>query len=613
MYIEIIPALKLPRSLPVSFSYAVPPDLMRQIKVGQIVVINFNNRLTTGLVVNIKKNKPTTQKLKNIIKILYPHKLVTDEQIKLIKQTAVYYGSSINILVKSLLPKISAKIKNNPLQVVKIKNKKIKNKKSVIKLFWWNNMAHYNKFYKKIITQNKNKQLLILTPEIALAQKILTNLNLENEAIIFHSGLKTTQTFKLWQELLAGHKKIIIGTKISVLLPFTNLSAVIVDEEQNWNHKQSDINPRYDARLLATWLAQNHHIPIYLSTAAPSLETFFHQKINNILPKPVLQPTNINLVDLKQERESGNYSFISTALAEGIEKNLQTHKKAFLLHNRKGLANFVICQDCNYIFICSTCQTTLIYYEKTGQLHCHQCGFSIETPPLCPQCSGPHIKFKGGGIEKVCQQIKEKFSSINIKTYSKNDPQKELTAGGSIIIGTEYIFNKLNWSEIGLLGIINFDHFVSQPDFRAQEKAFQTLMLAVARLDNTSKIIIQTSNSNDLVLKSLVNNNATLFYQSEIETRQKFNYPPFSQIAKIISQDKSQSKAYYLLDQLAKKIKNEFKDLEISAILPAFPRKTRNVFKYNLILKINDPRLKDRLFKLIPDNFLIDFEPERLT
>ncbi|HOY56378.1 MAG TPA: primosomal protein N' [bacterium] len=613
MYIDVIPALKLPRSLPVFFSYAVPPDLVDQIKIGQIVAINFNGRLAAGLVVNTKKNKPTTQKLKNIIKILYPQTLVTNEQIKLIEQTGAYYGSSVNTLLKSLLPKIPSKTKNNAIEIAVIKNKKIKTKKNAIKLLWWRSVIQRNKYYKKIIIQNRNRQLLILTPEITLTKKILSDLKLETKAAIFHSGLNTTQVFKLWQELIAGHKKIIIGTKISVLLPFTNLGAIIIDEEQDWNHKQSDINPRYDARLLATWLAQNHDVPLHLSTAAPSLETYFHQITSHTAPKPALQSTNIKLVDLKQERESGNYSFISTALVEDIEKNLLLHKKIFLWHNRKGLANFVVCQDCNYVFTCPACQTSLIYYEKTGQLHCHQCGFSIDTPPLCPQCSGPQIKFKGGGVEKVYQQVKEKFPLVEIKIYSKDSIQKELITGGTIIIGTEYIFNKLDWSKIGLLGIINFDQFINQPDFRAQEKVFQALVLAVARLNNASEIIIQNSNSNNLVLQSIVNNDINSFYKTEMETRQKLNYPPFSQIAKIISQDKSQSKAYYLLDQLAKKIKNEFKDLEVSAILPAFPRKTRNIFKYNLILKINNVHLKDKLFKLVPDDFLIDFEPEKLT
>lgn len=613
MYVDVIPALKLPRSLPVFFSYAVPLDLVDQIKVGQIIAINFNGRLVSGLVVNTKKNKPTTQKIKNIIKILYPQTLVTNEQIKLIEQTGAYYGSSVNTLLKSLLPKIPSKIKNNTTEITVTKNKKIKIKKNIIKLLWWHSVTRRNKYYKKIIIHNKNKQLLILTPEIVLAKKILSDLKLETKAIIFHSGLNTTQVFKLWQELSAGHKKIIIGTKISVLLPFTNLGAIIIDEEQDWNHKQSDMNPRYDARLLATWLAQNHNVPLYLSTAAPSLETYFHQITSDTALKPALQLTNIKLVDLKQERESGNYSFISNALVEGIEKNLLLHKKIFLWHNRKGLANFVVCQDCHYVFSCPTCQTSLIYYEKTGQLHCHQCGFNIDTPPLCPQCFGPQIKFKGGGVEKVYQQVKEKFPLIELKTYSKDNAQKDLIVGGTIIIGTEYIFDKLDWSKIGLFGVINFDQFVSQPDFRVQEKTFQTLMLAIARLDKTAEIIIQTSNPNNLVLKSLVDNNSTMFYKTEMETRQKLNYPPFSQIAKITSQDKSQPKAYYLLDQLAKKIKNEFKDLEVSAILPAFPRKTRNIFKYNLILKINNAHLKDKLFKLIPDDFLIDFEPEKLT
>ena len=72
----------------------------------------------------------------------------------------------------------------------------------------------------------------------------------------------------------ASTKKIIIGTKISVFLPFTNLGQIIIFDAHDWNHKQSDINPRFDARQVAKWLAKKMPCNLTLITPAPSLESF---------------------------------------------------------------------------------------------------------------------------------------------------------------------------------------------------------------------------------------------------------------------------------------------------------------------------------------------------
>ena len=66
---------------------------------------------------------------------------------------------------------------------------------------------------------------------------------------------------------------IIVGARSSLLLPFKNLSLLIVDEEHENSFKQFDPSPRYQARDSAIYLAHNLNAKVILGSATPSIET----------------------------------------------------------------------------------------------------------------------------------------------------------------------------------------------------------------------------------------------------------------------------------------------------------------------------------------------------
>jgi len=636
MIAEIIPAIRLPRNLAV-FSYNVPEDLEQDIKIGQIVEINFRNKNVSGLIIKMKKNNKHNKKLKNINKILHNSSLITKNQVNLIYKIAKYYAASPAVVTKSFLPDIPKK------NINKIKNFKINKKnKYTKKLFWWTNLNERNKKYLKIIKKNKNKQILILVPEIEMIGKLIKNLKLNNNKNIFKTHSRLTSKidyFKNYLDILFGKPKIIIGTKISIILPFTNLGAIIINDEHNWNHKQSDINPRFDSRKVAEWICQQEKAQLILSTPAPSLEAYnqfhtdFSQGLHTGFPpdgragsqgqektssKEGLETSskeglknNIKIINLKQEQDKGNYSVLSDNLLSNIETAMRDKEQVFLLHNRKGMAGFMYCDDCKYIFKCPECDVLLVYYNQTKKIHCHHCGIKVDIPPLCPKCAGPNIKFKSKGIEDVAIKIKKLFPDKNIISISKEN--NILNNKANIIIGTEFALVKIDFSKINLIAFINFDQLLNIPDFRTTEKAYQKVFELITK-NNNINLLMQTYHEDNIILKSLKQNNPEIFYKQELEMRKLFNYPPFIKLVKIIFQDKSNSRAFYLSDLLVKKIKDLKLNLEILGPLSAYPRKVRGKFRYNIIIKIKNNKLNlNKLYNIIPQDFIIDVDPEKLV
>jgi primosomal protein N' (replication factor Y) (superfamily II helicase) len=602
MIVEVVPTIRLPRNIGI-FSYNVPKAMEQDIQIGQIIDINFRNRNVNGLVINVKKIQKN-KKFKDISKISFLSPVITKDQIDLIQKISEYYAVSPGVVARSFMPSIPKKVKIN------IRRRKTEKRSRQIKeLFLWTNLNERDKKYSEIIKKNKDKQILILVPVIEQIDKMVKDLNLDEKDVFkVHSRLTSkVKYFKEWLEILSGKPKIVIGTKMSIVLPFTNLSTIILDSEHDWNHKQSDINPRYDSRKVSEWIAEKQKSRLIYSTPSPSME------ISNSFKNTKLKKFNtkqFKIIDLNQEQEKGNYSFLSEDLISNIQETLKNKKRVFLLHNRKGLAGFVECEDCKHVFVCPECNISLVYYNETKKIHCHHCGFSTDVSPLCPKCSGPNIKFKSKGVEDIANKIKNIFKDKKILTLSKEDKKKNLD-NVDILIGTQFALQKLDFNKIGLISFINFDQLIKYPDFRTEERAFQMVNNLLAITEDT-QFIIQTHNPDHIILQSLKKNNADMFYRSELKTRKELNYPPFFKLIKIIFQDKSNSKAFYLSDQLVKKIKDKKLDLEILGPLPAYPRKVRGKFRYNIIIKTKKPDLKD-IYTLVPSDYIIDVDPEKLV
>ncbi len=568
MQTQILPAIRMPRTTE-NYTYSIPLELHKKIKIGQIVEINLRNKLVQGLVTKIEKEqKKTKYKLKKINKILYPEILITKQQIKLIDFMFDYYLSAKSISLKSILPNIPKK-------------------------------------YKKINKYKNKKQKLILVPEIELIDKAISELKLDEKKVIkIHSKISKIKFFKNYLDILNNKEKIIIGTKISVLLPFSNLNEIIIYDKSNWNHKQSDINPRFDARIIAEWLAKKHKCKIKLKNKIKKL------KNNN----------KISIINLKSERLKGNYSFLSEKLIKKIKNNLDKKNKIFIFHNRKGLANYIFCEKCNYVFKCPECGLSMAYHTEDRKLHCHSCNYKNEIDPFCPKCQSSEIKFKGQGIEKIKTELKKEFSNAKIQIFDKQikgSLPTPLASNGvemtkiNILISTEFAINKLDFSKFNLIAFTNFDQLLYHPDFRTNKRAFN-IFHKISSQTAKADIILQTSDMKNFVIQGIAKNKPELFYKTELENCKTFNYPPFIKLIKLSFQDVSEKSVINKTKKSALQIKENFKNIEVLGPLENHPKKIRNKFKYNIILKTALNFQIKKLLKLIPNDFVVDVDPEKI-
>lgn len=413
--------------------------------------------------------------------------------------------------------------------------------------------------YIKLIEEqiNKDKQVLFLLPEIALTTQLVQRLvaYFGNQVAVFHSKYSNNERIEVWNQVLENSEKakVVIGVRSALFLPFSNLGLIVVDEEHEQTYKQEAPAPRYHARDCAVVLAKQHQAKILLGSATPSLETYYNVKTNKyklvelterygnvVLPE-------IKLIDLKdkyfRKRMNGHFS---DELIEGISSALELGEQVILFQNRRGFSPYVECVTCGHVPNCPSCDVSLTYYKHKNQLRCHYCGYSIANPTHCHACQSVELTTKGFGTEQIELELKTIFPDKNIgrmdqdTTRGKFGYEKIIDSFKNrevdILVGTQMLAKGLHFDNVTLVGILNADNLLNQPDFRAYERAFQ-MMTQVAgragRMEKKGLVMIQTYNVFHNTIQQVLNNDYLAMFKEQIYERQNFKYPPFYKLIKL--------------------------------------------------------------------------------
>ena len=164
----------------------------------------------------------------------------------------------------------------------------------------------YFEAIEKILEQKK--QALIMLPEISLTPQFEKRFKVRFGIApdIWHSKVTEKKKKIIWHSCYCGKSTIVVGARSSLFLPFNNLGLIVVDEEHDLSFKQED-NIRYQARDLAIVKAKIEKIPILLSSATPSLETYHNieiKKFTHLFLSSQFSGLNlpdIELIDMKKE------------------------------------------------------------------------------------------------------------------------------------------------------------------------------------------------------------------------------------------------------------------------------------------------------------------------
>lgn len=397
---------------------------------------------------------------------------------------------------------------------------------------------------------DEGRQVLYLLPEIALTVQMMDRLRqvFGNRLGIYHSRYSDAERVEIWQKQLSKNPyDVILGARSAVFLPFQRLGLVIIDEEHETSFKQQDPAPRYHARSVAIMMAQAAKAKVLLGTATPSMESYYNAQqgkyglVTLTTRYQDIQLPEIQIVDVKDlRRRKMMPGPFSPQLLAAIRKALDEQKQVILFQNRRGFAPMVECKVCGWVPRCKNCDVALTLHKNSNLLTCHYCGYTYPVPTSCPSCFETKLLGRGYGTEKIEDQIRELFPEAHVArmdldtTRTRNAYERLIGdfANGktNVLIGTQMISKGLDFDRVAVVGILDADTMLNYPDFRAYEHAFMMMAQVAGRAGRKGArglVLLQTRNKDLPVVRQVVNNDYTGFYQDLLEERRQFHYPPF--------------------------------------------------------------------------------------
>ncbi|MDW4295800.1 primosomal protein N' [Staphylococcus saprophyticus] len=481
---------------------------------------------------------------------------------------------------------------------------------------------------------NLNRQAMMLVPEIALTPQMVLRFKRRfgDEVAVLHSGLSKGERYDEWQKIRDGKARVSVGARSSVFAPFKNLGMIIIDEEHESSYKQEDY-PRYHARDIAQWRSEYHQCPLILGSATPSLESFARAEKGVYellsLPNRVNQQAlpEVEIVDMREELNSGNRSMFSNQLRDAIQQRLDNQEQIVLFLNRRGYASFMLCRDCGHVPQCPNCDISLTYHKSTDQLKCHYCGHQEVPPNQCPNCESEHIRQMGTGTQRVEELLQEAFQEariirMDVDTTSRKGAHEKLLndfglGKGDILLGTQMIAKGLDFPNITLVGVLNADTMLNLPDFRASERTYQLLTQVAGRAGRHEKegqVLIQTYNPDHYAIKDVQENDYTAFFQKEMNYRKIGKYPPYFFLINFTIAHKEMKKVMEASKHIHKILLQHLTDKAlVLGPSPAALSRINNEYRFQILVKYKrEPALHEAL-KYLDDYYHDQYLKEKLS
>ena len=396
----------------------------------------------------------------------------------------------------------------------------------------------------KVLAQGR--QVLFLLPEINLTPQLLKRV--ENRfadvpTAVLHSQMAAGRRTQDYLRAMLGQAKLVIGTRLAVFTPLSDVGLIVVDEEHDSSFKQ-DNELRYHARDLAVWRAKQSGCPIILGSATPSLESWHKAQSGAYrflqLTERAHAAAQLPQVDiLNVGRLKLNNGFSPQAL-QLLKQNFEAGGMSLVYLNRRGFAPALFCGDCGHTFGCPNCSAKMVLHQRARQLRCHHCDHREPIPFKCPDCGNQDLTAVGHGTQRVEETLRAflpKAAVVRVdrdSTAHKNDwadlyrriADNEI----DILVGTQMLAKGHDFARLNLVIVLNADGSLYSADFRAPERLFAELMQVsgrAGRADKPGKVLIQTQLPEHPVFAAVKAQDYAVFAENELNERQMFAMPPF--------------------------------------------------------------------------------------
>ena len=449
------------------------------------------------------------------------------------------------------------------------------------------------------------RQAIVLVPEISLTPQTIRRFRSRFSSVaVLHSHMTDADRHWQWQQIARGEVEVIVGARSAVFAPTPNLGLIVIDEEHEPTFKQDNM-PRYHAREVARYRCIQEKVPLLLGSATPTLESWLRatRRQDELLSMPdrvaKLPLPPVVIVDTRNDPRISKGSSLGRALFTAIGRALQEKGQVILFLNLRGYSPTVWCRSCGTGVKCPDCDITLTWHRDRQEAVCHSCDYCIAAPQQCPTCQSAAVRYFGTGTQKLEEEVSALFPKANVlrmdsdsmKKAGSHDEALESFRHGEvdILLGTQMIAKGLDFPNVTLVGVIDADSMLNQPDMRASERTFQLIAQVAGRTGRSSRggrVLVQTTSPDAPAVTFAAKHDFLGFASHELHQRKDSGAPPFSCVTRVIFRGLNEAQVCDTARTVADKLRSAAKELDPDArVLGAAPApitRLRGYYRFHL-------------------------------
>ena len=434
----------------------------------------------------------------------------------------------------------------------------------------------------------RGRQALMLVPEIGLTPQFEAQVRERFPGAALasaHSHLSEGERAAAWLAAQSGAARIVLGTRLAVLMPFRDLGLIVVDEEHDGSYKQQE-GLRYSARDVAVRRAQRLQIPVVLGSATPSLESYSNARDQRYgwakLPARAVAGAGmpaIRTVDTRADRPHDGLTF---ALVEAMKRRLERGEQSLVFVNRRGFAPVLFCRACSWHSACTRCSANLVLHRSSHELRCHHCGRRERVPAKCPSCGGTDLAPVGQGTQRVEEALQAALPGARIARVDRDSTARkgalakvlaQVREGAvDVLVGTQMLSKGHDYPALTLVGVLDADSALFSADFRAAERLYAQLVQVSGRSgrgDRPGEVLIQTDFPGHPLYAAVAAHDYDAFATEALDDRRLAGFPPYGHLALLRAESKRAGEALDFLRRAARAARRMETKVEVFDPVPA--------------------------------------------
>ncbi len=471
---------------------------------------------------------------------------------------------------------------------------------------------------------------LILTPEIGLTPQLTQQFtdSVNQPVLVMHSNLTPKEKRLIWHLVATSPEPlVVIGPRSALFLPFKNLGLIVQDEFHDGAYKQEQA-PYYLTSRVAAKLAMLHKAQLVLGSATPPVADYYSFESRQLpiislkrLAKQTEATVSSTIVPLTDRSLFSRSPWLSDDLINAIEAALARHEQTLLFLNRRGSARLILCQHCGWESLCPRCDIPCTYHDDDHRLVCHTCGYQAAAPSVCPECGSSDIIYRGIGTKALAAEAERLFPQASVQRFDADNKKSErfeqhyadIKAGKvDILVGTQILTKGMDLPTLSVVGVVAADSSLSFPDFSAPERTFQQLTQVMGRVGRGHRpgtVIVQTFQPDQPVLTLATQKDYKGFYQSELNERRQFGFPPFVYLLHLSCARATRGSAQKTATKLVEQLNTLKLPVEILGPTPRLSEKSGGTFNWQIIVKAQQRQHLVTIIEQLPANWSFDIDP----